>query len=382
MGHNAKSLFIYLPEVLINVSIPTMEENRIETMLLGVIALILLGAVMKLASSVMLPLVIAGILAVTLSPLINFFYKNLHIPRNFAVILVIAVVFGVVFLIVLFIQSSIGAFIDEYPKYSARFSVLNTTLVKFIEEKVGISYDFFGQIEWSGTLLKYLGSLSSSLVSFASSGLVIMIFLIFMLLENPFAPKKLILAFKVDNGEKISKILNRITAQVVKYLNLKFFISIGTGILVWFSLFLIGLDFAPMWGVFAFLLNFIPSVGSVILMVITILMGFIQFYPEPGRIIAVIISMVGIQTVIGNFIDPRLQASRLDISPIVILFSLVFWGWIWGIVGMFLAVPLTVIIQIICQNIPFLYPVSILIGSGRKLENIEDEIILETEEPE
>ena len=358
-----------------------MKENRIETILLGIITLVLLGAVMKLASSVMLPLVIAGILAVTLSPLINIFHIKLHIPRNIAVLIVIGVVFGVVFLIVLFIQSSIGAFIEEYPKYSARFSLLNESLVKFIEDKSGVSYDFFDQIEWSGTLLKYLGSFSSSLVSFASSGFIIMIFLVFMLLENPFAPKKLILAFKTDNGTKISNVLNRITAQVVKYLNLKFFISIGTGVLVWFSLFLIGLDFASMWGVFAFLLNFIPSVGSTILMVITILMGFIQFYPEPGRIIAVIISMAGIQTIIGNFIDPRLQASRLDISPIVILFSLVFWGWIWGIVGMFLAVPLTVIIQIICQNIPFLYPVSILIGSGRKLEHIlEDEKILETEE--
>ncbi|MCD6397326.1 MAG: AI-2E family transporter, partial [Spirochaetaceae bacterium] len=77
-----------------------------------------------------------------------------------------------------------------------------------------------------------------------------------------------------------------------------------------------------------------------------------------------------IQAIIGNFIDPRLQASRLDISPIVILFSLVFWGWIWGIVGMYLTVPITVIKQIICQNIPFLFPLSILIGSGRKLEHI------------
>ncbi len=357
-----------------------MKDNRIETILLGIITLVLLGAVMKLASSVMLPLVIAGILAVTLSPLINFLHIKLHLPRNLAVIIVIFVVFGVVFLIVLFIQSSIGSFINQYSKYSERFMTLNESLVNFIEDKVGISYDFFGQIEWSGTLLKYLGSFSSSLVSFASSGLVIMIFLIFMLLENPFAPQKLILAFEANNGKRISSILNRITLQVVKYLNLKFFISIGTGLLVWFSLMVIGLDFAPMWGVFAFLLNFIPSVGSLILMVITILMGFIQFYPEPGRIAAVIISMVGIQTIIGNFIDPRLQASRLDISPIVILFSLVFWGWIWGIVGMFLAVPLTVIIQIICQNIPFLYPVSILIGSGRKLEHLEDEQLSKNEE--
>ncbi len=356
-----------------------MKFEKIETVLLGVITLVLLGAVMKLAASVMLPMVIAGILAVTLSPLINILHK-IHIPRNLAVLIVIAVVFGVIFLIVLFIQSSIAAFMDEYPKYAARFSVLNSELVQFVQNKTGISYDFFEEIEWTGTFFKYLGSFSSSLVSFASSGLLIMIFLIFMLLENPFSSKKMILAFKNENGTKISGVLNRITSQVVKYLNLKFIISTGTGILVWLSLSIIGLDFAPMWGVFAFLLNFIPSIGSSIVMIVTILMGFIQFFPEPGKIIAVIISMVGIQMIIGNFIDPRLQASRLDISPIVILFSLVFWGWIWGIVGMFLAVPLTVIVQIVCQNIPFLYPVSILIGSGRKIEHIEDEIKTEVEE--
>lgn len=356
-----------------------MKMDRIETVLLGIITLILLGAVMKLAAGVMLPMVIAGIFAVTLSPLITILHK-MHIPRNLAVIIVIAVVFGVIFLIVLFIQSSIAAFIAEYPKYASRFSVLNNELVRFVQNKTGFSYNFFKEINWAGTILKYLGSFSSSLVSFASSGLLIMIFLIFMLLENPLAPKKLILAFKNNHGTKISGVFNRITGQVVKYLNLKFIISTGTGLLVWISLSIIGLDFAPMWGVFAFLLNFIPSVGSTIVMIITILMGFIQFYPEPGRIVAVIISMVGIQMIIGNFIDPRLQASRLDLSPIVILFSLIFWGWIWGIVGMFLAVPLTVIIQIVCQNISFLYPVSILIGSGRKIENIEDEIKTEVEE--
>ncbi len=356
-----------------------MKVEKVETVLLGTITLVLLGAVMKLAAGVMLPMVIAGILAVTLSPLINILHK-IHIPRNLSVVIVIAVVFGVVFLIILFIQSSIAAFIAEYPKYAAKFSVLNSELIGFIQNKTGISYDFFDQIEWSGTLLRYLGSFSSSIVSFASSGLLIMIFLIFMLLENPFAPRKMILAFETDTGIRISRILNRITGQVVKYLNLKFIISTGTGIIVWLSLSIIGLDFAPMWGVFAFLLNFIPSIGSAIVMIITILMGIIQFYPEPGRIIAVIVSMVGIQMIIGNFIDPRLQASRLDISPIVILFSLVLWGWIWGVVGMFLAVPLTVIVQIVCQNIPFLYPVSIIIGSGRKIEHIKDEKSNEGEE--
>ena len=165
--------------------------------------------------------------------------------------------------------------------------------------------------------------------------------------------------------------LHKINLQVARYLNLKFFISAATGILVWMSLKIIGLDFAMMWGVLAFLLNFIPSIGSAIVLFITILMSFIQFFPSAGKIASVIISMTLIQLIIGNFIDPRMQGHRLNLSPLVILFSLIFWGWIWGVVGMFLAVPITVIVQIICENIPFLRSISVIMSSGRNLHQVK-----------
>ena len=125
------------------------------------------------------------------------------------------------------------------------------------------------------------------------------------------------------------------------------------------------MDFALIWGVLAFLLNFVPNIGSLIVMIVTILMGFIQFYPSAGRVMAVIISMIIIQITMGNIIDPRLQGHRLDLSPFLILVSLIFCGWLWGIVGMFLAVPLMVVIKIICENIPVLKPVFVLMGSGK-----------------
>jgi predicted PurR-regulated permease PerM len=102
-------------------------------------------------------------------------------------------------------------------------------------------------------------------------------------------------------------------------------------------------------------------------MVITILMGFIQFFPQPGPIIAVFISMIGIQVIVGNFFDPRLQGRRLNLSPVVIIFSLFLWGWIWGPVGMFIAVPITAVVKIVCQNIPGLKPVAVLMENGKKV---------------
>ncbi|MFW6209686.1 MAG: AI-2E family transporter, partial [Spirochaetota bacterium] len=113
-----------------------------------------------------------------------------------------------------------------------------------------------------------------------------------------------------------------------------------------------------------FLLNFIPSIGSFVLVVITIIMGVIQFYPNMGKIIAVAATMIATQVTIGNFLDPRLQGRRLNISPLLILFSLIFWGWIWGVIGMFLSVPIMVVIQITCENIPALRPIAVLMESG------------------
>ena len=130
---------------------------------------------------------------------------------------------------------------------------------------------------------------------------------------------------------------------------------------------LTGLDFALVWGVLAFVFNFIPTIGSIIVTVGTIIMAIIQFMPEWGRIIYVGIMMISIEMVIGNIIDPKLQGVQLNISPIVILISLAIWGYIWGLVGMFLAVPLTSMMQIVCANIPSLKPVAIFLSTGKFL---------------
>lgn len=346
-----------------------MKVENVQTVLVGIIALILLGAVLKLAASILLPLVLAGILSVILSPLINRL-DRWHFPRPIAVLIVIIVLSGVVFLITLFVQSSINSFIAEYTKYAARFIKLNQEVIALSESKLGVSLDFFKDFDWTGQLISHLVIISGSIMSFAGSVLLIMIFLIFLLLENPFSKRKLALAFDDSMGLQLAKMLHKINYQVARYLNLKFFISAATGILVWLSLKIIGLDFAMMWGVLAFLLNFIPSIGSAVVLFVTILMSFIQFYPSAEKIIAVIISMSLIQLIIGNFIDPRMQGHRLNLSPLVILFSLIFWGWIWGVVGMFLAVPITVIVQIVCENIPFLRPISVIMSSGRNISKI------------
>ena len=164
---------------------------------------------------------------------------------------------------------------------------------------------------------------------------------------------------------KVGRAVADASRQVARYLTVKTIISAVTGVLVWLTLTIIGQDLAPFWGLMAFLLNFIPNLGSFFIMVATMTLGLAQFYPEWNRIAAVWIAMPAIQIVMGNILDPTLQGYQLDLSPLVILISLVVWGWIWGITGMFLAVPLTVALKIILDHIEGLRPFAVMMGSGK-----------------
>jgi predicted PurR-regulated permease PerM len=148
------------------------------------------------------------------------------------------------------------------------------------------------------------------------------------------------------------------------YLFLQLVISLATGVIVWFSLSLIGVDFAVTWGAMAFFLNFIPTVGSILASVPPILVALVQF-PSIWPAVGTAVVLLMIQMTIGNVVAPKVLGERLNLSPVVVLISLVFWGWLWGVVGALLSVPIASAIKIVCGNVEPLRPISILMGSGR-----------------
>jgi predicted PurR-regulated permease PerM len=149
---------------------------------------------------------------------------------------------------------------------------------------------------------------------------------------------------------------------------LKVVISLCTGALFFLTAVVTGLDLPILWGVLAFIFNFIPSIGSVIVTTIVIFMALIQFAPDWTNVFYVAILAISTQMILGNIIDPRLQGGQLNLSPFVILVSLSLWGFIWGLPGMFISVPLTSVLQILCANIKSLRPVAILISSGKSYQ--------------
>jgi predicted PurR-regulated permease PerM len=191
-------------------------------------------------------------------------------------------------------------------------------------------------------------------------------------MEAGYFKNKLEAAFN-NRSDRIFRMGQDVISQITRYLTAKFFISLGTGIITATGLFFIGVEFAILWGVIAFILNFIPVLGSIVAGVSTSIFALAQFWPQPVPVILTVALILTINMVIGNFLDPKIIGEHVGISPLMVLISLSIWGYIWGFVGAILAVPMTVIIKIICENIPIMEPVSILIGSKRAAMAIKAE---------
>lgn len=344
-----------------------MDVQKVTAFLIGIIAVFAIGFVLDVAQPVVLPLVIALLFSFLMTPAMNFLMKRWRFPRGPAIFLIIIIIFGIIFLLGWFVFSSAQSFVRQYSKYEARFDEIFTDIMasKYLAG-LDLSENLFSGFNWQRTLRDSLFSISGSFMTFVGVTVIITIVLIFLFLETPHFKIKLSKAFPPHTSKRIGIMLEHITRQVSRYLGVKLFISFMTGMTVSVTLAIIGMDFPIIWGALAFLLNFIPQVGSIMFVAISILMSIVQFYPTITDPITVAITMTGIQLLFGQFLDPLMSGERLNLSPVIILASLVFWAWLWGVVGAFIAVPIAATIKIICANIPFLKPVSVLMGIGYK----------------
>jgi len=336
------------------------------------IAIILVAATLKIASTVTLPLGISLFLFLLLNPLLNRLEK-LKVPRW------IGVVISMLILLIIFVFASwfsfftIDLLVQRLPMYIRRFIVIDAWAAEKMGLDPGTSFLSYLNFDWQGLILSSLSSVSSKTINIISKASLIYIFVLFLLLERQSLIPKLKIATPRGKGMRIAVLFERVNRQVSKYLLLKALISAATGLLFYLASLATGLDFAVMWGVLAFILNFIPSIGSIIITLLTIVMAILQFFPNWASVIYVAILMISIQTVLGNILDPRIQGVQLNLSPFVILVSLSIWGFIWGVAGMFLAVPITSVIQIVCANVESLKPFAVMIGSGKSYRKMVEE---------
>jgi predicted PurR-regulated permease PerM len=336
-----------------------MDEKRFYKVSLGIILLFLSGVLLKLAKPVLFPLFLALFLSYAISPLLDFLMR-LKIHKSLAIVILLVLTFFCLYLMGALFYSSGKSFAAEFPLYGEKINALLRDLESefpFLRDKLNLTslLEFFNAEKIASLVLASLGPF----LSFFSNLLLIFVFLVFILAGRGRLGGKIQKSFGKDDAGRLLSVLTHINKQTQKYIAIKTVVSLMNGLAVGIILLLFGVDFAVVFGFLAFLLNYIPNFGSFIATLFPVLLAFLQF----GTIWVpfwILIILVALDAVLGNFVEPRLMGKGLGLSPLLVLFSLLFWGWLWGLPGMILAVPILAVIKIICANVPSLRAVEVL----------------------
>lgn len=345
------------------------------------ICIILAGTMVKVLESFLKPVTLAVLLAAVFYPFIKRLNTKFKIPWAMGILLVYAFFTVIIFILGNILTSSFMAIFESYPKYEERFRIIYHTMQEeFANNSDSGFLTFFFDFNKDQSLLENLSSqlnvlpllknfalnFTNFLISFMKSTFLILLLSIFLLLEMKFTKKKIYSAFSDHNSTKIHDIMNRVARDTTHYISIKFLISLLTGFFVFIFTLIAGIDFPLVWAFLAFVLNFVPTFGSIISWAITTIFAFLQCYPHPFPVIFTSVSILIMNVTLGNVIEPRIEGENLGLSPFIILVSLSLWGWLWGFLGLIVAVPLMVIIKIFCENISVLHPIGILLGSERR----------------
>lgn len=285
--------------------------------------------------------------------------------KNLIPSLIILVILGITSKV---ISNNIKTLAESYQKYEANID----SLIQEASEVSGIN--IFEVLESNSGEMDFgtiLSSVFDSLTEILGNAFMILIYALFIFLEESSFRRKLMGAFgKGKQFEKVSAILSNIEQSVTKYLGMKTLISLITGALSYITLAIIGIDSPVFWAFLIFLLNFIPTIGSLIGTFFPAIFCLLQFGDfTPGILVLVIVG--AIQVVVGNILEPRLMGNSMNISALVTIFALAFWGAIWGVTGMILSVPITVITIIIFSQFSQTRPIAILLSEKGRIKDIE-----------
>jgi predicted PurR-regulated permease PerM len=207
-------------------------------------------------------------------------------------------------------------------------------------------------------VLKAVGSV----FGFTANAFVVLIYLVFLLAESSTFRLRLEKAYGHEQAGHVLTIIARINGSIAQYLAVKTAMGLVAGVFTTVLLLLFKVDYAPLWGVLAFLLNYIPYLGSIVAVILPVLLSLVQL-ADLGVTLLILLALLAMQNGIGYVIEPRIAGRKLDLSPLVILLALAFWGTLWGLVGMILAVPLVVVAKIVLENVPTTRPIAALLSN-------------------
>lgn len=337
------------------------DQSPVARFLFVMACFVIVVAGMKEAESLLVPFLLSLFIAVISSPPLAWL-KARGVPNGAAILIIIAVVVVASFAIGLIVGSSINSFRADLPLYQARLTAISNSL--FVQlEQFGLQLDA-SQLRDSFNPAAALSLAGSTLASFGNvmtNAVLILLTVVFILAEEVGFTDKM--RQYNPNCDKSLEAVGRFTQSVNRYMAFKTLLSFITGVLVMLWLWFLGVDYFVLWGVLAFLLNFVPTLGSILAAIPAVLLALVQLGVGDAALTG--LGFILINFGIGNVVEPRVMGRGLDLSALVVFLSLVFWGWVLGPIGMLLSVPLTMTVKIAAESFEDTRWLGIMLGSGK-----------------
>jgi predicted PurR-regulated permease PerM len=339
------------------------RERQIIRRLTAVIAVVLVAGALKLTESVTMPLVFALFLIAVFWPLQLRLEQRM--PRAFAMFITLLVFLAVIALFVASFWWSGELLADSAEEYRTQFRQLYSALQRLLEPFMG---EGGNAVQAAPRVSEFAPNIviavSDWLFSFSGALVLIIAFFVLGLLEVHEFRDKLTRALPTDEGARWFESLQRIVTDFQIYIVVRTVIGLITGVSIWLLCLSVGLDFAFVWGFINFLLNYIPTLGSIIGVIPASAFAFVEFGIS-AKALFVLLGISAIQIIMGIYIDPLLQGRQLSLSPLVVMFSVTFWGWLWGVPGAFVAIPITITLVIACEQYERTRWLSVLLADRR-----------------
>jgi predicted PurR-regulated permease PerM len=334
--------------------------------LLAAASLVIVIAGLKIAAPVLVPTALAIFLAVITMPLVAWLRRR-GVPNLVAIPIVILLTFGAFAGLVTIATQSLSEIRLAFPRYVERFRAMEGALTAWLGDR-GIEIPRALLSGWADPerLVDLAGGALVGVAGFMSTALVVLIVMVFFLLEVHGFPAKIRAAAGTPDLD-LSRYAN-IIREVQRYLAIKTWISLATGLLVGLWVWILGVDFPVFWGLVAFVLNYVPNVGSFVAAIPAIFLALVQLGMKGSILTALGYLVVNVS--LGNVVEPHLMGRKLGLSPLVVMLSLVFWGYVWGPVGMLLSLPLTMIVRIMLENTESYRWVAVLLGPAPEKEEV------------
>mgnify|MGYP005992645333 FL=1 len=309
-------------------------------------AFVIIIAGMKASTQIIVPFLLAIFIAVLCAPLM-IWLKAKKVPSGLAIFSVVAMFFLLAATFGTVIGASLSAFYQDLPEYEQKLQLQGQAGIAWLQG-MGVEIDqaILSDYIDPGAAMKMVAQVFSGLGGVLTNTFLIVFSVVFILFEAPDFPDKVRRA--LGSKTKAIEHFQSFSDSVQRYLLIKTLVSIGTGIFAGIVLAIIGVDYAILWGLIAFLLNYIPNIGSIIAAVPPMLIAMIQLGPMSSLLVAGLYMVIN--TLFGNVVEPRYMGRSLGLSTLVVFISLVFWGWVFGPVGMLLSIPLTMVVKIALEN--------------------------------